>query len=65
MELRVATLGLQDENMDLTQEAARLKTRLHKKQTMVLNSSFYYAVDDQIPHCSGCWKGNDKAIHLL
>ncbi len=63
MELREATIKLQQENSELLEKVKVLEKIIDKKLSMKFESPFYYANGDNVPHCPRCWEVNHKAIH--
>lgn len=64
MDLRVAAVDLQEENLRLREQVKQLDEQLRLTSAMVFKKPFYYHDGDDTPYCPVCWEKDRKSIHL-
>ena len=64
MELRVAALELQEDNLRLREHIKTLENKLVFAGSMSFKKPFYYREGDAAPFCPVCWEKSNTAIHL-
>ena len=64
MDLRVAAVDLQEENLRLREQVKQLEEQLRVSSAMAFRKPFYYRDGDDHPFCPVCWEKDKKAIHV-
>jgi hypothetical protein len=65
MELRIAALELQEENLNLNTRLQLAEAELRQKKNLKFNRSIYFMEGDSVPLCPQCFETTEKLIHLV
>jgi hypothetical protein len=65
MEMRLAALEFQEENLTLKARVKELEAELHQKKSLKHDRMFYWLEGDQVPYCPHCYETEQKLIHLF